>query len=142
VPLAASRIKRLGGEAAAFADEQIRKRKAFPAERQALIAAFARAAEDDATAPTVVTFGEGKDQKTGGRVDLLRSVYASRTPHELTVEQIVAAAGEGGQALMNQSTTPDPNKPAPPTTEEYERLMNATPLGEAVLRAKKAAAGK
>jgi hypothetical protein len=77
-------------QAARFADEVIQRGAEIPANRDACVAAFAQAIRDDAANQVEATFGkdkEGKDVK-GGRVDILKAMYATRKPLELTQEQL------------------------------------------------------
>lgn len=76
-------------EAVTFADQMIAQdvRKAFPAERESIIAQFEQASLDDATFG-VVTFGEGEQERTTSRVEMLKAQFAARPAHQLTMEQL------------------------------------------------------
>jgi len=118
------REARVRQEAEAFADVQVRDRRALPAEKPALLAAFTRAALDDLENPAVVTFAEGK---TGSRVEALKALFAARPQHQLTEEQLRAAA-EGGQVLFNGGGD------AAKAAARKKELMGMTPLGRACLK--------
>jgi hypothetical protein len=99
-------------KAAAFADELIKSGAELPANKETCVALFAQAIRDDAASQTEVTFGkdsEGKEVK-GGRVDALKALYASRTPANLTQEQLNAGAtaallsNSGGEELKGVDT--------------------------------------
>lgn len=105
---------RVATEAAAFADGLIQQSKAFPAEREALIAAYTQATVDDAT-HGAVRFADGK---TTSRVDTLKALYAGRPAHDLTKETIdpslgvrivPAILGGDGQAVEMSALTPTPD---------------------------------
>lgn len=117
------------GAAGAFADAMIAAKKALPAEKPAIVAAFARAAEDDAVSPAVVTFGEGK---TGGRVDALRALYEARQPHILTLETLPPdLKPEQILAAFNA-----PRDPATVDDERRRQLLAASPVGQGILAEK------
>lgn len=85
--------ERIQGEAETFAESM--KERILPAEKDALIAAFKRAALDDAANPDKVTFS-GADGKSaeGTRIDALKALYTSRPAHGLTAELVPAEAGD------------------------------------------------
>jgi len=99
---------RLQTEAAAFADGLIRASKAVPAEREAIIAAWIQAADDDA-AHGAVTFADGQQ---GSRVTRLQALYEARPAHSLIREQldpkatfqVVPGAGMGAAADAEKPT--------------------------------------
>lgn len=133
--IAALEAERRQNAAATFADSLVTAKKALPAEKPAIVAAFVRAAEDDAVHPATVTLGEGK---SGGRVDALKALYDARPAHILTaetlppdlnVEQVIAAFA----APKDQTTL---------TEERRRQLLAASPLGQAVLNAQNAQNGK
>jgi hypothetical protein len=115
-------------QAEALADGLIAAKKALPAEKPALVAAFAQAAQDDAANPAVVTFAEGK---TGSRVEALKAVYEARPAHQLTEEML--KTGEGA-ALFNKGETDKGGKPM--TAERKRELMGMSSLGKACLKEK------
>lgn len=120
---------RIAAEATGFADAEIVAGRAFPAEREVLIAAFAQAASDD-LAHGVLAAAEGAPTS---RTAQLKAVYAARPAHNLTQEAIPAGAHE---ALLNrQQTQRGKNEPAP--AAEMDQLLAATSLGRAVLADRK-----
>src|SRR5690606_31855693 len=78
-------------EAEAFADGEIREGRAFPAEREALIALFTQAVLDDKSTETKVSFKNGEEVMEASRVDALKALYSFRKPHNLTYEEIADA---------------------------------------------------
>jgi ClpP class serine protease len=112
------KIARIQDLAASFAAQSIGAEKAFPIEREALIAVYVQAALDDAKA------GDGAN-----RVSLLEAVYAVRPAHALTREQLNPAAL---QILRQQETTAkDPN--AEPSPERVNELLSKTALGASIV---------
>lgn len=129
--LATERAHRIATQAAAFADGEIAAGRAYPAERMAMVASFAQAAQDDEATAAVVTFGEGQQ---GSRMDALKAMFAARPKHGLTEEQMPAAL-QGATVLMNRETPA--GKDGPMSAERKAELLGMTPLGKAVLDAKK-----
>jgi hypothetical protein len=115
-------------EAIAFADKQIADRKAFPAERDSIIAQFVQAATDDQSYGTV-TFGEGDKQVTKTRVDLLKEQFTARPGHQLTIEQLKP---ELVSLLENHQQTPGTGD-KPPTPDEVKELLAKTSGGRATI---------
>jgi signal peptide peptidase SppA len=111
-------------EAEAFADGEVRANRAFPAERDALVAQYLQAAQDDAARPWTVHVKVG-DAEAKSRVDLLKLQCAARPDHGLTQEQMPGNPA-GGKALANQDT-PDANKPDP---ARVKQLIALSPLRE------------
>jgi hypothetical protein len=126
------RAERINDQAAAFADQQIREHRAFPAEREAILSDYVQRATDDALHGTV-TFGEGDAKKTTSRVELLRATFAARLPHKLTAEQM---KDPSVAALMNQETTESADKPKPADAERVRTLAEMTTLGRTHFAAK------
>lgn len=122
------RLERIHDLAATFADEQIRAKKAFPAERDAIIADFVQRATDDLVLePVKVTFkdSDGKDQtKTSTRVEMLTATFAARKAHALDLEQLKP---EELAVLSNRSETDTKDKPA--DDKRVKELVEMTPLG-------------
>ena len=85
-------------DAQAFADSMVADSRAYPAEKPALVAAFAQAAKDDAASPAEVHFTSGTDTLTVSRVDALKALYAARPAHGLTLEQLTTSP-VGAQVL-------------------------------------------
>lgn len=135
--LAKAQAERITSDATHFADAQIAAHKALPAEREAIIAAFTQAAQDDA-AHGVVTFADGK---TASRVALLTAAYTARPAHTLTQELIadatVTAGGAGTAVAFNQQQTPRTDAAKPMTPERRKELLQDTDLGRAVLNGNK-----
>jgi len=74
-------------DAADFADAQITAGKAFPAERDSLIAQFSQAAKDDGAG--IACFASDGTTPTT-RVALLQAGFAVRPAHNLTAEQLTS----------------------------------------------------
>lgn len=130
------RLERIHDQAVAFADDQIRAKKAFPAERAAIVADFVQRASDDLVLePATVTFkdAEGKEQsKKSSRVDMLRADFDARPAHALDIERLKP---EELAVLSNRSETDTANKPA--DDKRVKELAEMTPLGRATFAAKK-----
>ncbi|MGN6810144.1 MAG: hypothetical protein ACTHMP_04660, partial [Thermomicrobiales bacterium] len=135
--IAELKAERTREKAVAFAEGEIRAGRAYPAERAAIIAQYVQAATDDAAQGDTVTFADGQ---TGTRVEALAALFAARTPHGLTSEQVRVAAA-GGQVLANQQTTDfaNPDGERAPTPERMVTLAKRLPPEEqeAVLAAQK-----
>lgn len=136
--LALARSQRILAEAQAWVTNEIAAFRAVPAEAELLIATYREAAADDLLSPREVTFStvvDGKPAQTkGSRVDALKARQALRPVHKLTKEGL----GDGKRvvALFNQeadAAKDDENKPLDVTSEHYRKLMEATPLGRAIL---------
>lgn len=129
------RLERIRDQAAAFADSQIRAKKAFPAEREAIMADFIQRATDDLVLePVKVTFkdADGKEQtKTSTRVDMLTSTFAARKAHALDLESLKP---EELAVLSNRSETDTKDKPA--DDKRVKELAEMTPLGRATFAKK------
>jgi hypothetical protein len=122
--------ERVAEKAATFADSEITAKRALPAERETLIAAFTDASEDDAAHPRTVTFSIGGEEKTGNRVDALKARYAARTPHVLTQELL---SDTDVTALFNRTQTA---KEGEMTPERRRELLSKTALGQAIVATK------
>lgn len=85
--LKALRTKDIVREAEKFADAEIKAERAYPAERDGLIALFCQASADDEAATTKIKF-KADDKEELTRVEALQALYAVRKPHNLTYEQI------------------------------------------------------
>lgn len=121
------RAERIQADAIRFADDQIREGRAFPAEREQIIAAFTQAASDDANYGTV-TFGDGS---TGDRVSIVRKSYEARPKHQLDMERITPELS----ALFNQLKTEKPGEGKPDRARVNE-LIGMTAFGAEHLRHK------
>jgi hypothetical protein len=126
--LATMRAERIKEKAEAFADAEIAAKRALPAERATLVAAFADAAEDDAAHPRTVTFSANGAETTGTRVDALRARHAARAPHALTEELL---RDTDAQALFNATRTATADGAV--SEERRKELLGKTPLGQAIL---------
>lgn len=115
--LATARTAEIVTRSAAFADGAIRDRRAFPAERAALVAAYTQAAQDDDRAPV------GDGQQT--RVAQIEALMTTRPQHSLS-EEVIASGAAG--ILEN-----DAGKSKQMTQERRRALLAMTPLGQAVL---------
>jgi len=129
--IAALREERITTQAAAFADGEIAASRALPAERAALVATFAQAAQDDAAIGGVVTFAAGTETKEGTRVDALVARCAARPAHTLTTP---APTGEA-RVIDNSSTSAKFGAEQPMSAERKRELHMQTPEGRAFLDA-------
>jgi len=126
--LAKATAARITSDATHFAESQITAHKALPAEREAIIAAFTQAAQDDGQ-HGAVTFTDGK---TSSRAEQLTAMFAARTAHTLTTEVITTS--EGG-ALFNKDTQPRTTDAEKPMTPERKKdLLKDTDIGRDVLK--------
>jgi hypothetical protein len=73
-------------EAESFYEKALKACKVFPAEKDALIAQFRQAAQDDSAG--VVTFGADGALQEGTRIKGLRALVEARPPHGLTKEEL------------------------------------------------------
>jgi hypothetical protein len=124
--LAKLRAEAVQKRAAAFADEMIRDRRALPAEKDALTAAFAQAVSDD-DAHGTATFADGK-----GRVDTLTAMVKARPQHALTDEMLKTS--EEAALFANRQQTDTEGKRL--SAEAKAKLMGMTPLGRECLKGK------
>lgn len=121
------RAERINDRAQAFAAEQVRGMKAFPAEQDGLTALYAQAAADDEQFGPVA--GAAGDTT---RVTLLASLLASRpAASQLTAESLAPAVAE---VLHNRAAAPDRN--APPSDARLADLLSKTSLGASELAAR------
>lgn len=117
-----------------FADEVIRQGKAFPTERNFIVAQFCAAHDDDKANPKTVQFG-AKPEEKGTRLDALKASFAARPENPLLREQIAAT----GQLIFSgKSSAPvsGEEKTAGMSAERKAKLMGATNLGRAVMAEK------
>ena len=121
-------------DAAAFADAALAARRAVPAERVNLIAAFTQAATDDASAPATVSFSAGAENKTGSRVDALKALVDARPAHTLTQDSL--AQFSGGSVLPSAAPSQSELTQAD-VDDQVERMLSSTPVGQKILAAKK-----
>lgn len=100
-----------------FADSLIEGKRALPAERSGLVAAFTTAAEDDAAAPKTVTFAKADgSQSQGSRLDALTALHSARPAHKLT-DELLDDTDESKASFSRQKPLCDP-------IEIYARLNN------------------
>lgn len=103
--------------AAAFADGLVSARRATPAERDTLAAAYLQASADDAARPIATA-----------RTALLEAASAARTPHVMTQELV----GDGRLvALANQAATGSDDAAA-----RNARFLKMTPMGRLAAKGK------
>lgn len=95
------RARLIQSEAERFADEAIQSRRAFPAERESLIAMFKQAVQDDNVGAACFT-ATGELQE-GSRVKVLREMVAARPAHQLTTEQLAELKPESLVLLSSDS---------------------------------------
>lgn len=118
--LAAERASRIQGEAVAFADGEIAAQRAYPAEREVMVAAYVQAAQEDLAVPWPAQFAVNR---ATSRVALLRAQYGARPAHSLTSELV------GGETVL--PSDPAPKSPGM-TAERRLELLNKTYIGRAV----------
>lgn len=123
------RVSQIADRAGAFADKQVTDRKAFPAERDAIAAAFMQAALDDSTIGEV-RFADGTP---GTRVLLLERAYEQRSAHLFSADQLPAQL----TAFMNRQTTETgtgADAKGPVSQERKDKLLSMSQLGQATLK--------
>jgi hypothetical protein len=115
-----------------FADS-IRDRL-LPYQRPLCVADYCRCAEDDLRQPAEVHFStaEGKPWK-GTRLEACKARWQSLPPHGLAREGVRDRAG--GEALFAQND----RDPKPMSPERRQALLAMSPVGQAVLRERRAA---
>lgn len=82
------RSKEVERDAEKFADEEIRAERAYPAEREGIIALFKQAVIDDGNSEAKVSFKSGDTQVEGSRVEAFKGLYSLRKPHFMTYEEV------------------------------------------------------
>lgn len=97
--LEALRLKDIHREAEKFADGEIRAERAYPAERETLVALFTQAMVDDKSTTVEIAFKSGDEDIKLNRVEALKALYAVRKPHGMTYEEVKEA---GAQVLLAQ----------------------------------------
>jgi hypothetical protein len=126
------RLERIHDQAVAFADATIREKKAYPAEREAIVADFVQRATDDLVLePAIVSFkdSDGKDQtRKVSRLDMLKADFAARPPHALDLERLKP---EDLAVLANRSETEHNDKTKPANDKRVKELVEMTALGRA-----------
>jgi len=128
-------------EAMLFAEQMVREHRAVPAEKPALVAAYCRAAEDDAAHGGTVQFAAGDGSESSlSRVETLKAIYTARPDHSLTAEllrdtlALAAANSQELTALFSQPTTLDPDAPKPLDRSRRRALHEMTALGQQTLK--------
>jgi hypothetical protein len=103
-------------DATAFADQAVRDKHALPAERDAIVAMYERAAQADAHLGTTA------------QVEAVKTLITSRPAHTLTQELL--PTGTGGALPNNASSS------GPLTAERRQTLLAMSDLGQKVLAKK------
>ncbi len=138
----------LKARAGAFADATIKAQKAFPSQRPALCALFSALSVDDDDNEVTVSFSAGGTERTGGRVEALKSLFELAPKHGLT-EELLSSDADGKKlaeqyaaqqkALFSKSKTDgadgaDPGD-VPLTEARFAELMAHTSLGASIIAA-------
>jgi signal peptide peptidase SppA len=118
------RVERIQAEALGFVTQAIAGEKAFPVEREAIVALYVQAALDD------VKMADGAN-----RVALLAAIYTARPASALTREQLNPTAIQ----IMRQTESTLPKGEEKPDATEKARLIGMTSFGQAHLDAKNGA---
>lgn len=121
--LAELRKKDVQRDAEKFADSEIKKERAFPAERETLIALFMQAATDDNSAEAKISFKSEDKTVEGSRVDALKALYAVRKPHNLTIEEVNELGG-ANVLLATYNEDEDYEKQAEEQAKEFAAKRN------------------
>jgi hypothetical protein len=146
--LKTERDERISAQAAAFASQVIIDRRAFPTEKDSIIADYKINATDDANSPTnevrfsVQSVVDGKvviEPKKGTRVDAMKARYEARPQHQLTTPTIPSNAtlifsdttgGQGGGQQGAQG-----GQPVKISDERKQALMSHTDVGKQAFKA-------
>lgn len=126
------RAQQVADRAATFAKEQMAAGKAFPAQHDAIVAAYSAAAVDDSQ-HGAVNFGD----HTGSRVEALTALFAAAPSHGLTQEAIKVPADQltrlpsAGQLAGTASAKFSEDAVDP---KEVVRLLGFDPVGKTILR--------
>jgi hypothetical protein len=118
------RVERIQAEALGFVTQAIAGEKAFPVEREAIVALYVQAALDD------VKMADGAN-----RVALLAAIYTARPASALTREQLNPTAMQ----ILRQTESTLPKGEEKPDATEKARLIGMTSFGQAHLDAKNGA---
>jgi hypothetical protein len=114
-------------QAGLFADQMVREGRAFPSERDFIVATYVQAATDDhAIGP--VRFSDGA---TGSRVELFKRTIAARKPNQLDVERLPAGLVELVNLGKSQAHTDENGQTTP---ERRQELLGHTPLGRQAIK--------
>jgi hypothetical protein len=121
--------EKTAAEAVNFADTEIAAKRSLPADREALIAGYTLAAQDDARTGQTVAF----DGQSMTRVEFLKRQHLKRLPHNLTAELV--PTGPNAQVVFGASAPPPPAAGGPAMSEERRKeLLAHTPLGRSLMR--------
>lgn len=123
------RTERLKADAETFAAAEVTAKRAYPSEKDALVAAYLQAAHDDADHP--VASGETS------RVGQLKAVYAKRPAHNLTDELVAAGQPDGGVALPAKEKTDKPGGEKALSAERRAELLGSSTFGRTCLADRK-----
>lgn len=116
-------MERFQAEAETFATKYISGKRAFPAEREHMIAAFIQASMDDRVL--------GSLEAGQSRVAMLTTLFDARPGHQLTTEQLVPALArvlEGTEKPISQ----DDDRML--SDAEVDKLLEKTVLGSSIKR--------
>lgn len=86
--LAALRAREIQNDAEKFADGEIRAERAYPAERETMVALFKQAFIDDNISEATIVFNSGETEVQANRVETIKALYSVRKPHNLTYEEV------------------------------------------------------
>lgn len=124
--IAAMEQQGIHDKACAFAETMVVEKRAVPAERETIIAAFKQAGNDDLAHPQTVTFSDGSEHT---RLDVMRAQYTGRPAHLLTEEVLK----DPKFAVLFAEVTKPAKTEETLTEEEHKRLLSLTPIGRTAL---------
>lgn len=130
--LANMTAERIKERAVAFADKVIIEKKAFPAERESIIADFMQRASDDASVGVV----KMADGNTTTRVDQMSALFDARPKHMMDEETIIGTLSAVRAVANNLQTVSATAPGAKMSDERREELLGMTELGKQVLTEK------
>lgn len=102
------KAEKIESEASKYAEELVREKKAFPADKGKLTAIFKQLMLDDASAEASIPFKDGDEEKNFNRVELLKTVFDAKPVHHLTdeladVEELFALHTEDGEFYTEEA---------------------------------------
>jgi hypothetical protein len=127
------RARAINAEATAFADKEVLEERAFPSEREDLLAMFAEAAQDDIAlgpilfASSVDSQGQQVAERRRSRTELLIERNSRRPKHGLSQELL--PANFSVEMLTNLQRTRQVGDPEPINQDRVTRMKSLTATG-------------
>lgn len=134
--LTTMRNKAIAADAHAWFSTALANKQVIPGEEAIMKAAYVQAAQDDAANPATVTFSIGAETKTSNRLDLIKSLVASRAPHTLFSEMFKEMEPKDLAVFSAQLETRQTGDKKPMTAERRAELLEKVPGGKEILAGK------